>query len=81
MSRELFEAWCEDEKNCVVIADFAVQGTLAREILGNPAEVMSRNGIKVCSASCWWALSGAEAGLVEDEGSELGLGNRGSKLV
>lgn len=49
MSRELFEAWCEDPRNCVVIADFAVQGTLARDILGNPAEVMTRNGVKVHS--------------------------------
>ena len=47
MSRELFEAWCEDPRNCVIIADFAVQGTLARDILGNPSEVMTRNGVKV----------------------------------
>ena len=47
VSRELFETWCEDPRNCVVIADFAVQGTLARDILGNPAEVMTRSGIKV----------------------------------
>ncbi|KAL4445408.1 hypothetical protein ABPG77_011233 [Micractinium sp. CCAP 211/92] len=47
VSRELFEAWCEDPRNCVIIADFAVQGTLAREVLGNPAEVMTRNGVKV----------------------------------
>lgn len=44
MSRELFEAWCSDEKNCVVIADFAVQGTLARDILGNPSDVVTRSG-------------------------------------
>lgn len=25
VSRELFEAWCEDPRNCVIIADFAVQ--------------------------------------------------------
>ena len=47
VSRELFEAWCEDPRNCVIIADFAVQGTLARDILGNPSEVMTRNGVKV----------------------------------
>lgn len=51
MSRELFEAWCEDARNCVVIADFAVQGTLARDILGNPSEVMTRNGVKVGGAA------------------------------
>ena len=60
MSRELFEAWCEDPRNCVIIADFAVQGTLARDILGNPAEVMTRNGVKVGLAGdprggLWWA--------------------------
>ena len=38
---------CEDPRNCVIIADFAVQGTLARDILGNPATVMTRAGIKV----------------------------------
>ena len=47
MSRQLFEDWCEDRRNGVIIADFAVQGTLAREILGSPAEVMTRAGIKV----------------------------------
>ena len=31
----------------MVIADFAVQGTLARDILGNPAEVVTRAGARV----------------------------------
>eukprot|EP00887_Chlorella_sp_A99_P001920 scaffold18.g1920.t1 len=64
VSRELFEAWCEDEKNCVVIADFA--GTLAREILGNPAEVMTRNGVKarrrMAGPSRWSEVFGAGPG-------------------
>ena len=47
VSRELFEAWCGDERNCVIIADFAVQGTLARDILTNPSDVMSRAGAKI----------------------------------
>jgi cleavage and polyadenylation specificity factor subunit 3 len=47
VSRDLFEAWCGDPKNCVIIADFAVQGTLARDILTNPSEVMTRAGAKV----------------------------------
>lgn len=38
--------WCEDRRNGVIIADFAVQGTLAREILGSPSEIMTRAGIK-----------------------------------
>ena len=46
-SRAHFEMWCEDRRNGVIIADFAVQGTLAREILGSPSEVMTRAGIKV----------------------------------
>jgi cleavage and polyadenylation specificity factor subunit 3 len=25
LSRDLFEAWCEDERNAVIICDFAVQ--------------------------------------------------------
>jgi cleavage and polyadenylation specificity factor subunit 3 len=47
VSRDLFEAWCGDDKNCVIIADFAVQGTLARDILTNPSDVMTRAGAKV----------------------------------
>lgn len=31
----------------MIIADFAVQGTLARDILSNPSEVMTRSGAKV----------------------------------
>ena len=47
VSRDLFEAWCGDKRNCVIIADFAVQGTLARDILANPSEVLSKNGMKL----------------------------------
>lgn len=47
ISRELFEAWCGDPKNGVIIADFAVQGTLAREILGAPEYIMNRGGARV----------------------------------
>lgn len=45
--RELFEAWCEDPRNGVIIADFAVAGTLAREVLDEPKEVISHSGHKV----------------------------------
>lgn len=44
LSRDLFDAWCEDSRNGVVIADFAVAGTLAREILSAPETVVSRSG-------------------------------------
>jgi hypothetical protein len=38
---------CQNEKNLVIIADFAVQGTLARDILGSPATVITKGGNKV----------------------------------
>ena len=44
LSRELFEAWCGDAANGVIIADFAVQGTLAREILSDCKSIQSRSG-------------------------------------
>lgn len=47
MSRELFENWCGDAKNCVIIADFAVQGTLARDILSSPSDILSRSGARL----------------------------------
>ena len=52
-SRTHFEMWCEDRRNGVIIADFAVQGTLAREVLGSPSEVMTRAGIKVGSVAAY----------------------------
>ena len=44
LSRELFELWCGDADNGVIIADFAVQGTLAREILSDCKTIQSRSG-------------------------------------
>lgn len=54
--RELFEAWCEDPKNGVIIADFAVAGTLAREVLDEPKEVMSHSGHKVPASLCFLSV-------------------------
>ena len=31
-SRELFESWCSDRKNGVIIAGYSVEGTLAKQI-------------------------------------------------
>lgn len=45
LSRELFEMWCGDVRNCVIIADFAVAGTLARDILSDATQVTSRAGV------------------------------------
>ncbi len=47
LSRELFDAWCEDRRNGIIIADFAVQGTLARDILASPSHVLTKAGAKV----------------------------------
>ncbi|KAK9858462.1 hypothetical protein WJX84_012388, partial [Apatococcus fuscideae] len=46
LSRKLFEAYASDPKNAIIIADFAVQGTLAKEVLGNPVEFMTLDGKK-----------------------------------
>eukprot|EP01062_Namystynia_karyoxenos_P054100 TRINITY_DN4428_c3_g1_i1.p1 TRINITY_DN4428_c3_g1~~TRINITY_DN4428_c3_g1_i1.p1 ORF type:complete len:759 (+),score=236.96 TRINITY_DN4428_c3_g1_i1:82-2277(+) len=44
VSRELFEKWCPDEKNGVVIAGYCVAGTLARQIQARPAEIQREDG-------------------------------------
>ncbi|PNH00023.1 Cleavage and polyadenylation specificity factor subunit 3, partial [Tetrabaena socialis] len=46
-SRDFFEAWCEDARNACIICDFAVQGTLAKEILGGPSAITTREGRRV----------------------------------
>ena len=51
-SRELFDAWCGDPRNGLVLCDFAVQGTLAREVLGEPSHVLSRSGAKAGPMAC-----------------------------
>ena len=53
LSRDLFEAWCEEPNNTVIIADFAVQGTLARDVLQHPSTFMSINGYRM-SLKCGW---------------------------
>lgn len=42
-SRELFEAWAGNPRNTVLIVDFAVQGTLARQLLDSPQTVTTRD--------------------------------------
>lgn len=34
LSRELFESWCTDKRNGVIIAGYSVEGTLAKVGLG-----------------------------------------------
>ena len=53
LSRDVFEAWCQDPRNGVIIADFAVQGTLAKELISQPKEVLLRSGQKVRRGRAW----------------------------
>ncbi|KAK6090647.1 hypothetical protein P3W45_000370 [Vairimorpha bombi] len=44
LSRELFEKWCGDRRNGVIIPGYCVDGTLAKEILNEPKEIVSMKG-------------------------------------
>lgn len=47
MSRDLFDMFVGNPRDGLIIADFAVQGTLARSVLDSPKEVLTRDGHKV----------------------------------
>ncbi|KAL4224525.1 Cleavage and polyadenylation specificity factor subunit 3 [Mactra antiquata] len=47
LSRELFENWCTDKRNGVIIAGYCVEGTLAKTILSEPEEIMTMGGQKL----------------------------------
>ena len=47
LSRELFEAWCSNRRNCCIIAGYCVEGTLAKQILSEPEEIVSMSGQKL----------------------------------
>lgn len=47
LSRELFESWCTDSKNGVIIAGYCVEGTLAKTILSEPEEIATMTGQKL----------------------------------
>lgn len=44
LSRELFEKWCSNPKNGVLLPGYCVEGTLAKEILTEPKEIESMRG-------------------------------------
>lgn len=44
LSRELFESWCTDTKNGVIIAGYCVEGTLAKTILSEPEDIATMSG-------------------------------------
>lgn len=45
LSRELFESWCTDKRNGVIIAGYCVEGTLAK--------VSHRVGVQSVLLECW----------------------------
>eukprot|EP00795_Rhopilema_esculentum_P012680 gene12680-3393_t len=44
LSRELFETWCADRKNGVIIAGYCVEGTLAKDLMREPEEIVTMSG-------------------------------------
>eukprot|EP00760_Papus_ankaliazontas_P001581 PhM_4_TR10516/c0_g1_i1/m.5424/K14403/CPSF3, YSH1; cleavage and polyadenylation specificity factor subunit 3 len=44
VSRELFERWCGDTKNGIIIAGYCVDGTLAKEVTAKPREITREDG-------------------------------------
>ncbi|KAJ1961975.1 endoribonuclease ysh1 [Dispira parvispora] len=47
LSRELFEKWCSEKRNGILITGYSVEGTLARHILSEPSEIDSIRGGKL----------------------------------
>jgi cleavage and polyadenylation specificity factor subunit 3 len=47
LSRDLFERWCTDPRNGVIIPGYSVDGTLAKEILSEPKEIEATSGKKL----------------------------------
>ncbi|XP_042356436.1 LOW QUALITY PROTEIN: cleavage and polyadenylation specificity factor subunit 3-like [Plectropomus leopardus] len=47
LSRELFESWCTDKRNGVIIAGYCVEGTLAKHIMSEPEEIPTMSGQKL----------------------------------
>eukprot|EP01112_Ceratiomyxa_fruticulosa_P019714 TRINITY_DN6513_c0_g1_i2.p1 TRINITY_DN6513_c0_g1~~TRINITY_DN6513_c0_g1_i2.p1 ORF type:complete len:794 (-),score=177.10 TRINITY_DN6513_c0_g1_i2:48-2429(-) len=47
LSRELFEKWCSDKRNGVLLPGYSVEGTLAKHILSEPAEITTSSGLNV----------------------------------
>lgn len=47
LSRELLELWCPDKKNGVIIPGYVVEGTLGKDILSQPEDIVSLTGKKL----------------------------------
>jgi hypothetical protein len=52
ISRHLFERWCDDERNGVVLAGYTVEGTLAHDLLNNPTGIHIYTYICICTYIC-----------------------------
>ena len=46
-SRQLLEKWCPDEKNLLLMTGYSVDGTMAKQIMNEPTEISTANGLKV----------------------------------
>lgn len=44
LSRELFELWCSDTRNGVVLPGYCVEGTLAKDVMREPASIRTLAG-------------------------------------
>ncbi|KAK5576936.1 hypothetical protein RB653_001873 [Dictyostelium firmibasis] len=47
LSRQLFERWCSNKRNGVVIPGYSVEGTLAKHIMSEPAEITRLDNVNV----------------------------------
>jgi cleavage and polyadenylation specificity factor subunit 3 len=45
VSRKLFERWCDDERNGVIIAGYTIEGTLAEELKSMPTEITCTDNV------------------------------------
>ena len=45
MSRELFERWCGDKRNGLIIPGYVVEGTLAKHVLSEPDTITMSSGL------------------------------------
>lgn len=47
ISRELLERWAPDKRNGVIVSGYSVEGTMARDILSDPDEIVAMNGQRI----------------------------------
>ncbi|WFC95264.1 endoribonuclease ysh1 [Malassezia brasiliensis] len=47
ISRELLERWAPDKRNGVIVSGYSVEGTMARDILSDPDEIIAMNGQRI----------------------------------